>query len=63
MAQTLIHLCEGPRGVPAYWFLHQLKAAAGISVPWAALDKLGPVPPTQALSLAPELWFQALLGL
>lgn len=56
------HLCERPRGVPRLLVLYQLKAAALISVPWAALDKLGPDPPTQALCLAPELWFQALLG-
>lgn len=37
---------------PCLLVLHQLKAAAVISVPWAALDKLGPVPHTQALCLA-----------
>lgn len=31
--------------------------------PGLPLDKLGPVPATQALCLAPDLWFQALLGL
>lgn len=56
------HLCEEPRGVPANWFCISSKQQLYFlspGVPWTSLVLSLP----SRLCLAPELWFQALLGL